>query len=107
MHQKDDSKELVLFDVQTEQGMVMPAQFIEDFKTLSIARVIYQGKLTGQFIEDVRNGKYGVAGGVVYKGGRYRDELWRVKIKTYAYMSNSNKLSRTIGMLIGSSGLGN
>ena len=86
MHQKDDPKELVLFDVQTEQGIVMPEQFIQDFKTLRIARVIYQGKLTGQFIEDVRHGKYGVTEGVVCKGGRYPDELWMVKIKTYAYM---------------------
>jgi hypothetical protein len=42
---------------------------------------------TGKFIDDVREGKYGVDEGVVCKGGSTADELWMVKIKTYAYMT--------------------
>jgi hypothetical protein len=86
IHKKDDPKELVLFDVQTDKVMVVPEQFIQDFSTLNIARVIYQGKLTGKFIHDVREGKYSVAEGVVCKGGNKADNLWMAKIKTYAYM---------------------
>ncbi|MEG4426737.1 MULTISPECIES: hypothetical protein [unclassified Microcoleus] len=86
MHQKDDRKQLVLFDVKTEGGMVIPDRFIKDFGILNIARVIYRGKLTGKFMDDLRQGKYGVDEGVVCKGGRNANNLWMVKIKTDAYM---------------------
>ncbi|HAZ42997.1 MAG TPA: hypothetical protein DDW76_01975 [Cyanobacteria bacterium UBA11369] len=86
MHQNDDPKQLILFDVQTDNGMISPFEFIQDFSRLNIARVVYRGKLTGKFIDDVREGKYGVAEGVVCKGGSSSKDLWMVKIKTYAYM---------------------
>lgn len=86
MHKKDDPKELVLFDIQTERRIIAPEQFIQDFSALNIAQVIYRGKLTGKFIDDVREGKYGVTEGVVCKGGSQADNLWMVKIKTNAYM---------------------
>ena len=86
MHKKDDPKELVLFDVQIDRGIVVPEQFIQDFGSLKIAQVIYRGKLTGKFIEDVRQGKYGVFEGVVCKGGKNANNLWMVKIKTYTYL---------------------
>lgn len=53
--------------------------------SLHIAGVVYEGKLTGKFAEDVRTGQYGATKGVVCKGGS-GDGLWMVKIKTYAYM---------------------
>jgi hypothetical protein len=86
MHKKDDPKKLILFDVQTDKGMISPEQFIRDFSEVNIARVIYRGKLTGKFIDDVREGKYDVAEGVICKGSNSANELWMVKIKTYAYM---------------------
>lgn len=86
MHKQDDPKQLILFDVQTDKGIVSPEQFIRDFNGLNIARVIYCGKLTGKFIDDVREGKYGVAEGIVCKGGSSALDQWMVKIKTYAYM---------------------
>ncbi len=90
MHKQDDPKQLVLFDVQIDEVIILPEQFIRDFKQLNIARVIYRGKLTGKFIDDVREGKYGVTEGVVCKGGG-DDRLWMVKIKTYAYMQRLQK----------------
>jgi hypothetical protein len=48
--------------------------------------VVYEGKLTGQLIEDVRQGRYKVNQGVVCKGGAGGSGLWMVKIKTLAYM---------------------
>jgi hypothetical protein len=76
----------LLFDVETDRGMVVPDRFIQDFGKLNMARVIYRGKMTGKFIDDIRSGKYGVDEGVVCKGGSNPNNLWMVKIKTDAYM---------------------
>lgn len=87
LHRREDPKELRLFDVIAEPfGIIGPRQFVADFGHLHVARVIYEGKLTGKFAEAVRNGKYGVAEGVICKGGAGGMDLWMVKIKTFAYM---------------------
>lgn len=86
LHKADDPKQLVLFDIEIECGMIGPEEFIDVFGALNIARVVYRGKLTGRFIHDVREGKYDVTEGVVCKGGAGGDDLWMVKIKTNAYM---------------------
>lgn len=85
LHKPEDPKQLILFDVQTDAGIVGPEQFLADFAALPIARVFYRGKLTGKFADDVREGKYNVAEGVVCKGGSGGD-LWMAKIITYAYL---------------------
>lgn len=86
LHKEHDSKELRLFDVLVEPfGIIASSQFVADFGHLNIAQVVYEGKLTGRFAENVRLGKYGVAEGVVCKGGSGGADLWMVKIKTYAY----------------------
>lgn len=88
LHRVDDPMELRLFDLLVEpSGLVGPRQFVADFGELPSARVVYQGRLTGKFAEDVRAGKYGVAEGVVCKGGGGGADLWMVKIKTYAYLA--------------------
>lgn len=88
LHKAEDPKELRLLDVELVPGrMVPPEQFVADFGALPIARVVYQGKLTGAFAEDVRAGRYGVAEGVVCKGvDRQSGQVWMAKIKTYAYL---------------------
>jgi hypothetical protein len=90
LHKAEDPKQLVLFDIQTERGMVGPEQFVEEFGGLNIANVVYRGKLTGKFVADVRQGKFGVAEGVVCKGGS-GESLWMIKIKTQAYMERLQK----------------
>ena len=57
-----------------------------DFGHLPIPRVVYRGRLTGRFLEDVRLGRYGVAEGVVCKGGTGGDDVWMVKVKTDEYL---------------------
>jgi len=84
-HRDDEPKQLVLFDIKTSAGFLHPETFIKHFAELPIARVIYQGKLTGKFTHDVREGRYDVAEGVVCKGGS-DESIWMVKIKTHAYM---------------------
>lgn len=86
LHKADDPKRLVLFDVEAiPNGMLNPFAFVELFGHLPVARVVYEGKFTGKFSDDVRNGKYNVNEGVVVKGGTHAN-LWMVKVKTYAYM---------------------
>jgi hypothetical protein len=94
-HNPDDQKQTVLFDVSLEgSGLVAPQQFVADFGHLPIPRVIYTGKLTGAFLEAVREGKYGVREGVVCKGGTGGADVWMVKVKTYAYLE---RLKKTFG----------
>lgn len=86
-HKAEDDKKLVIIDVMAEPfGMIGPEEFVKNFGHLPIARVVYEGKLTGRFSGDVRKGKYDVEEGVVCKGGKGGNDLWMVKIKTYAYM---------------------
>src|SRR5579872_4480507 len=88
LHRADDPKQLVLFDVWAEGfGFIGPRRFVADFGHLRIARVVYEGRLTGQFAEDVRTGRYGVSEGVVCKGGGGGPDLWMAKIKTDAYLA--------------------
>lgn len=84
-HKADDPKQLVLFDVEIPEGIIAPEQFLTDFHNCPIARTVYQGRLTGKFIHDVREGKYDVSEGIVCKGLE-EGRLWMVKIKTHAYM---------------------
>ena len=85
-HKADDPKQLVVFDVSANGELLFPEQFVQDFGDLPSARVVYRGRLTGKFCDDVRSGKYDVQEGVVCKGGTVRTGLWMAKIKTYAYL---------------------
>lgn len=92
LHQPEDRKELRLFDVSLDRfGLIGPEQFVADFGELPTPRVIYRGKLTGRFADEVRRGRYGVMEGVVCKGGAGGDDLWMVKIKTHAYLERLKK----------------
>ncbi|MGP0066256.1 MAG: hypothetical protein ACLQGP_21965 [Isosphaeraceae bacterium] len=71
-----------------------PGEVRRRLRHLPIAGVVYRGKLTGKFAEDVRTGKYCVTEGVVCKGGPGGSDLWMAKIKTYAYLE---KLKRAFG----------
>jgi hypothetical protein len=94
-HVPEDPKRTVLFDVWAEgYGFVAPQQFVTDLGHLPTPRVIYTGKLTGGFLEAVREGMYGVTEGVVCKGGTGGEDVWMVKVKTYAYLE---RLKRTFG----------
>jgi hypothetical protein len=93
LHKEDDPKELCLFDVLVEPtGLIGPEQFVASFGHLHAARVVYKGKLTRKFMEDVRSGKYGVNEGVVCKGGIGGSDLWMVKVKTNAYMERLKRV---------------
>lgn len=88
-HVWEEAHELMLFDVEIhKKGFVLPRAFVDDFGHLKSADVIYEGNCTRQFVEDVKNGQYPVAEGVVCKGvitGKKKSEqhgLWMAKVKT-------------------------
>jgi hypothetical protein len=95
LHKEDDPKQLVLFDVYLpRRGFVPPKDFVAHFGHLRIARRVYEGPFTREFIEDVRAGKYPVTEGVVAKGvhvrrqrkGKSDQEVWMAKVKTRAWL---------------------
>lgn len=85
-HQAEDEKFCFLIDVMIDGNLVPPEEFIRDFKQFDIAKVVYQGRFNGQFIEDVRNGKYSVNEGVVCKG-MINNQIHMTKIKTNDYLN--------------------
>ena len=78
-------RSLVLIDLSAGDDLIDPERFVADFAGLGTARVVYRGRLTGRFADDVRRGRYGVAEGVVCKAGA-GPHRWMAKIKTNAYM---------------------
>jgi hypothetical protein len=84
-HDPKDTKQLIIIDVQVDGKIIPPDQFVEDFKQFNIARIIFQGKFSGQLFVDIRKGKHDVKEGVVVKG-TYSNQVYMAKIKTEAYL---------------------
>lgn len=98
-HQPDDAMQLVLFDVQLEgYGFIGPRQFVEDFATVRIPRVVYEGRFSGTLSEDVRNGRYQVAEGVIVKAGRGGEDLVMAKIKTQAWLTKLEQMPKRVSV---------
>jgi hypothetical protein len=83
-HEHDEQKQLKLFDVFVfKKGFIPPKQFAKLFGRQDwCAEVVYEGNMSREFIEDVRNGKYPVYEGVICKG-----EDWTAKVKTLDYLN--------------------
>lgn len=83
----DGTQTLVAFDLSVDNKLLPPEKFLEDFEDVDIdlARVVYSGKYSGQFAEDIRKGKYDVNEGVVVKGV-VEKEVFMTKVKTNDYL---------------------
>ncbi len=90
LHKSDNIKRLVVFDVECDNQLMNPVEFVDLFENLPIARVVYRGRFTGTFADDVRTGKYGVDEGVICKTGT-RGNIQMAKIKTHAYLEKLKK----------------
>lgn len=90
-HDPEESKTLVLFDISVyKKGFLEPRQFVRLFeKTGFAAKVVYEGNMNQQFIDDVRHGAYPVDEGVICKG-----QDWTAKVKTFDYL---NRLKNKFG----------
>lgn len=101
LHEPDDPKDLVLFDVNPiTKGMLGPKQFLDYFGHLPVAEHIYTGNLNEELIQNVKasnfefldfRSKYDikteVPEGIICKGTQ-KDKTgnyWMCKIKTEAY----------------------
>jgi hypothetical protein len=92
-HEPLDPKTVVLIDVDIHRrGFVAPRDFVDRYGHCDIAKVVYEGPLTMDFFNDVRNGgKYDLFEGVMCKGGSGHD-IWMCKIKTLSYLDKLKKL---------------
>lgn len=87
----DDTQELILIDVSLNGKLVFPEEFVRLFQpNFPSAKVIYTGKYSGQFAEDVRKGKYNINEGVVVKGV-VDGEVFMTKVKTKDYLKRLEK----------------
>lgn len=89
-HNPKDEKQLVIFDIEVDGKIIPPEEFVEDFKQFNIAKIVYQGKFSGQLFVDVRKGKLNVKEGIVVKG-MVSGQIYMAKIKTEAYMERLKK----------------
>lgn len=81
-HKKEDKKNIILFDVALHnRGFISPYNFVDTFGHLDIPDIIYDGKFTYDFIDDVKNNIYDLHEGVVCKG-----QDWITKIKTTEWL---------------------
>lgn len=94
IHVEGDPKRFVLFDVlvgHKNSKFIPPKEFIKTFAdVVPTPRVMYEGNLTDQFIQDVRDNKFDVFEGVLCKGlersGAFRGGTWMCKVKTQKYL---------------------
>lgn len=88
-HVQDEDKELKLLDIFLfKKGFVKPKQFIEIFGNMPYSpKIVYEGALTLDFIQDVRDGRFPVEEGVICKGDDFM-----IKIKTTAYLTKLRDL---------------
>ncbi len=98
----DEPHELIIFDVlvgHKNRKFIKPKEFVKTFSNIvKIPKVIYEGNLNDQFIQEVRNNKFNLSEGVICKGnltnGAFRGNIWMCKIKTLEYL---NKLKTRFG----------
>lgn len=93
----DETKRFVMFDVmlvyKDRTEFLLPQHFTEYFiSKVEIPNIVYDGKLTDEFIKDVRNNNLSdpLFEGVICKGtkvsGAFRGKVWMCKIKTNSYL---------------------
>lgn len=90
---------LVIFDVMIShknRKFLLPQEFVKLVAPhVETPRVVYEGNLNEQLIEDVKANKYSVTEGVICKGrertGAACGHVWMAKIKTGAYFDRLYK----------------
>lgn len=77
----DEPKDIIIFDVNAyKRGFISPKEFIQNFGSLEIPKLIYKGEYNTDLIENVRNNFFNLKEGVVCKGV-HQNEVWMSKIK--------------------------
>lgn len=85
-HNFDKEFDIILFDVNLhKKGLIPPKQFINDFEQFDIPKLVYQGNLNMEFVQEIKQNKYNLSEGVICKGlipNKKNDNLYYCKIKT-------------------------
>jgi hypothetical protein len=83
----NDIFDITLFDVsQYKKGFVQPKQFVNDFGSLGIPKIVYEGNLNKELVQRVKTNEFGLSEGVICKGvtqtKKGADNIYQCKIKT-------------------------
>lgn len=92
---EDEPHKIVTFDVMVGHKVrkfLKPKEFIDEIAdVVETPKVVYTGNLNDEFIQDVRDGKYNVKEGVIFKcdepSGAFCGGVATCKIKTLAYIA--------------------
>lgn len=90
-HKLADKKELVLIDINIgTKGFMDPFTFRKQFKSVDVAKVVYEGEFNTDFASTVRRigldtDRQPLFEGAVVKGGA-KHKLWMVKVKNRHYI---------------------
>lgn len=103
-HVESDKKEVVLFDVnQYKRGFLPPNEFVDNFGSLGIPKIIYQGVYDEELVNNVKYNKFNLSEGVVCKGfmktKREGNIVWMSKIKTLEWLDKVKSLYGEKGLL--------
>lgn len=82
----NDKFDITLFDVdQYKHLFVQPKQFVDDFGPIGIPKIIYEGNLNKEFIQQIKTNEFNLREGVVCKGvipNKKGHNLYYCKVKT-------------------------
>jgi len=85
-HNFNSKLDITLFDVWVhKRGFVIPKQFVSDFEPYGIAEVVYQGNLNMELVKDIKENKYNLEEGIIFKSNQTINkagQLYYCKIKT-------------------------
>jgi len=85
-HDWKENHDLVIFDMFLyRKDFVKPADFVDIFSSLDIPKLVIQGLLDEQMIEDIISNIYGLKEGLVLKGVT-EGKVWMVKVKTQNWL---------------------
>ena len=90
-HDTNDKMDIVLFDISLyKKGIINPYEFIDNFSSIDIPDVIYEGEYNMELVNNVRNNTYGLVEGVVCKGliktKKQKEQIWMTKVKTDSWI---------------------
>jgi len=82
-----DEFDVVLFDIDRyKKGYVPPRDFVDDFGSFGIPKVVYVGNLNKELVESVKRNDFNLSEGVICKGKiatkKGQEQLYYCKIKT-------------------------
>lgn len=82
----DSTLDIILFDIFVyKKNFVSPKQFVKDFQHLGIPKIVYEGNLNKELVEDVKGNAFDLTEGVIFKSKQSinkRGDFYYCKIKT-------------------------